>query len=251
MKRTLLMAFCALALFQSARALESVPNEEWQIAEAKTVEGAGVYITLFLKSVDTTTKLTQNSAFIERTGSNGDRFLLAKALITYHTDNGTRQEVRGIVWDVAKGWTNNLSEADYAAFLSTGNRDDLKEPTLHPDPTAAFMHAQGFGSSDSAPINVQIVNIRSSDVVATTDRSSLTSLIQLNGVHNKPAIRQLYIYLEARRQAFTVSPGTVIYVQDTGNDGIDIISIPRRNRWYYISHTDVSEAINLRSFNKN
>jgi len=245
------MAFYALGLFQSARALESVPNEEWQIAQAKTVEGAGAYITLFLKSVDTTTELTQNSAFIERTGSNGDRFLLAKALITYRIDNGTRLEVRGIVWDVANGWTSNLSEANYAAFFRTGNRDDLKEPTLHPDPTAASMPAQGFGSSNSAPINAQIVSIRGSDVVATTDRSSLTSLIQLNGVHNKPAIRQLYIYLEARRQAFTLNPGTVIYVQDTGNDGIDIISIPGRNRWHYISHADVSGAINLGSLNKN
>ncbi len=258
MKRTLLTVLCALCLAQIASALDAVPNEdaiedaqakqENGIAELKTVEGAAGYITDFLNRVDPSQVLASNSAFIEKTNQNGDRFLLAKVLITFR--NYSRQEVRGIVSDLSRNWTTTLSLAEYNAFLHTGDRAILAEPNLDPDPTpkptpATRFRQSGEGHEDTYPNGAQIVNIRSNDVVVTTKRSSLVELVRLNGFHNKPAVRQLFNALVANQMAFTLNPGTIIYVQEMGRDGVDSILIRGQDREYFVSHTDVSEAINL------
>jgi hypothetical protein len=142
-----------------------------------------------------------------------------------------------------------VSESDYYRFLRTGDRSILAEPNLNPDlpqSTPEHYRRSGEGHEDTSPQDSSgIVNIRASDVVVTTDRTSLRRLIQLNGVHNKPAVRQLYNTLVQNRLAFLLNPGTVIYIQNYGSDGIDTVLIRGSDREYYINHQDVAEAHSL------
>ncbi|MEY2605219.1 MAG: hypothetical protein QOH31_3035, partial [Verrucomicrobiota bacterium] len=76
MKNTiqLITALCLLALSAHAEI------DEDRVARMKTLDGATAYIEQFLTEASPTETLIQNSAFIERTNQNDERFLLAKVL---------------------------------------------------------------------------------------------------------------------------------------------------------------------------
>ena len=244
MKKLLILIAALLLSPQIGWAIDAQSNDDAEVL--KTKDGANEFITRFLADLDPTETLAANGIFAEKTNQNGDVFFVAKALVTYHTSNGFHQEVRVIVLDVAKNWTATLNEDHYAAFLRTGNRALLSEHNLDPDPvTPHNPRLSGEGHEDSSPQSAQIVNIRDSGVVVTTTRASMKELIRLTGFHNKPAIRQLFGALTANKMAFILDPGTVIYVQETGKDGVDSILIRGQDREYFINHTDGTGARQL------
>jgi hypothetical protein len=171
---------------------------------------------------------------------NGEDYLVTKAFITLSSGG---QIVVGVVDDFNRQWTHAMSVSELNYFLRTGDRTVLKEPNLTIPATPQRPRRSGEGQTDTS--NLDTVTIRANDVVVTTDRTNLVRLIQLNGVHNKPAIRRLFDALVQNRLAFILNPGTVISVEDSGPDGIDTISIGSSDRQYFISHTDVTEALNL------
>ena len=165
---------------------------------------------------------------------------MTKAFITLSSGG---QIVVGVVDDFNRQWTHAMSVSELNYFLQTGDRTVLKEPNLNIPATPRRRRRSGEGQPDTS--NPDTVTIRASDVVVTTDRTNLVRLIQLNGVHNKPAVRQLFNAFVQNRLAFILNPRTVIYIQDSGSDGIDTISIGSSDRQYFISHTDVTDALNL------
>src|SRR5258708_22263398 len=81
------------------------------------------------------------------------------------------------------------------------------------------------------------------DVLISTDRQTLATLMALNGQKEKPGIsrqlHELYKSLVQQELIFAPTPGTSISVENYGADGIDIIRLAGAEREYYIAHEDI------------